>query len=628
VNQGGTIQLNAATVQGATYSWTGPNGFSSTQQNPTIPNATAANSGTYSVTVRVNGCTSAPATTQVTVVATSGLFTLYLDTIAGTNGQQLLMPLRVKNFKNMLSAQFTLQFNTAVISYAGYQDAGIASITGSAFGTTQPGRVTFAWSQPDVNPVSLPDDALLFNLKFNVVGSGGSFSALTFTGSPTPVEFVDQTFVPLSNYLTLPGRVDVLSVSNVSGRLKTESGGGVRSADVTATGFTNLNTRSSLAGNYSLSLPHGANYAITPTKTNDTLVTNGITTLDVLLIRRHILGTQLLNSPYKIIAADVNRTGSVTLADINLINALILANINKYPSGSFWAFVPDNHSFTNPQNPFPYPAQRSYASVSGALANQDFIGMKLGDVNNSYNPAQARFGLRQGDVSLFIEDQNVKEEDTIQVPVRVKNFSDVGGFQMALQWNPAVLSYVGVDPLKGGLAVNTGDSMAVNGQLNINWVEPNDGVISLKDDTSLFVVSFKVLGAMGSNSTVEVSSTPGLPLEFYDENLEAFIPGLDGGLISVTTPSSLANVFAPGIGIRAFPNPFKEQTTLSIESDVQRTASLELFDLSGRLISTERISLQAGTNLHTLQTNLAKGTYMAVLSNKGSRLAVLKLVKD
>ncbi|MBK1896944.1 DUF7948 domain-containing protein [Chryseobacterium paridis] len=40
-----SIQLNA--TGGTTYSWTGPNGFTSTQQNPTIPNATAANSGTY-----------------------------------------------------------------------------------------------------------------------------------------------------------------------------------------------------------------------------------------------------------------------------------------------------------------------------------------------------------------------------------------------------------------------------------------------------------------------------------------------------------------------------------------------------------------------------------------------------
>jgi gliding motility-associated-like protein len=53
--EGATIQLNA-TAGGTTYSWTGPNGFTSNQQNPTIPNATVAMSGTYTVTATIDGC--------------------------------------------------------------------------------------------------------------------------------------------------------------------------------------------------------------------------------------------------------------------------------------------------------------------------------------------------------------------------------------------------------------------------------------------------------------------------------------------------------------------------------------------------------------------------------------------
>ncbi|MBD0257492.1 MAG: SprB repeat-containing protein, partial [Cytophagales bacterium] len=64
---GGTITLTASTVAGATYAWTGPNGFTSSQQNPTVPNATAAAGGTYSVTVTANGCTGPAATVAVQV---------------------------------------------------------------------------------------------------------------------------------------------------------------------------------------------------------------------------------------------------------------------------------------------------------------------------------------------------------------------------------------------------------------------------------------------------------------------------------------------------------------------------------------------------------------------------------
>jgi hypothetical protein len=64
---GGTISLSTPFVTGATYAWTGPNGFTSLLQNPTHANATAADAGTYSVTVTVNGCTSPAGTTDVAV---------------------------------------------------------------------------------------------------------------------------------------------------------------------------------------------------------------------------------------------------------------------------------------------------------------------------------------------------------------------------------------------------------------------------------------------------------------------------------------------------------------------------------------------------------------------------------
>ena len=67
IYQGMTLNLTASTVASASYSWTGPNGFSSALQNPSIPSATTAASGTYSVTASIGGCTSAAGTTTVTV---------------------------------------------------------------------------------------------------------------------------------------------------------------------------------------------------------------------------------------------------------------------------------------------------------------------------------------------------------------------------------------------------------------------------------------------------------------------------------------------------------------------------------------------------------------------------------
>ena len=63
---GETIQLSVTTQAGATYSWTGPNGFTSNLQNPTIPNCTYAMGGTYTCITTVNGQTTT-GTTDVVV---------------------------------------------------------------------------------------------------------------------------------------------------------------------------------------------------------------------------------------------------------------------------------------------------------------------------------------------------------------------------------------------------------------------------------------------------------------------------------------------------------------------------------------------------------------------------------
>jgi beta-glucanase (GH16 family) len=65
--EGMTLNLTASTVSGATYGWTGPNGFTSASQNPSLDNATTNIAGIYRVSITIGGCTSAPATTIVTV---------------------------------------------------------------------------------------------------------------------------------------------------------------------------------------------------------------------------------------------------------------------------------------------------------------------------------------------------------------------------------------------------------------------------------------------------------------------------------------------------------------------------------------------------------------------------------
>lgn len=67
--EGESIQLfgSTSTPGSATYSWTGPGGFTASVQNPQIDNATTAQGGTYILTVSINGCQSAPVLVSVLV---------------------------------------------------------------------------------------------------------------------------------------------------------------------------------------------------------------------------------------------------------------------------------------------------------------------------------------------------------------------------------------------------------------------------------------------------------------------------------------------------------------------------------------------------------------------------------
>jgi len=66
---GQDLQLTGTTSGGGgtTFAWTGPNGFTSTEQNPVIVSATTAAAGTYSLVATENGCASAPGTTNAVV---------------------------------------------------------------------------------------------------------------------------------------------------------------------------------------------------------------------------------------------------------------------------------------------------------------------------------------------------------------------------------------------------------------------------------------------------------------------------------------------------------------------------------------------------------------------------------
>jgi len=112
---------------------------------------------------------------------------------------------------------------------------------------------------------------------------------------------------------------------------------------------------------------------------------NGVSTYDLSLIVRHILGLEQLSAP-QIIAADANRDGKVTMYDVVLLRNLILGVIDELPGGVSWRFWPYEYEFPNPANPFspPFPERIEVPRSADPVPNRfQFFGVKIGDVNFS-----------------------------------------------------------------------------------------------------------------------------------------------------------------------------------------------------------------------------------------------------
>jgi Dockerin type I domain len=142
-------------------------------------------------------------------------------------------------------------------------------------------------------------------------------------------------------------------------------------------------------GFFGYAFPLGYDGSVSASKNNDPL--NGVTTADLLLIYRHILGIEPLDSPYKIIAADANQDGKVTIYDVVLLRKLILGITDTLPNGKSWRFIPEHYLFPHPADPFQPPFPEKFEVQNGEAVNWGpyfFTGIKIGDVNFSADPHQ------------------------------------------------------------------------------------------------------------------------------------------------------------------------------------------------------------------------------------------------
>ncbi len=172
---------------------------------------------------------------------------------------------------------------------------------------------------------------------------------------------------------------------SVGGTIMTPDSQFIQSAVVSITGHNSLAVSTGMDGSYIFDATKKGNYTVAPSKSNDVVTVNGISIADILLVRAHILNNQKLSSPFKIIAADVNGSSTVTAADILQLHRIILGIDSTFTGGKLWEFVNSDYVFPSPDVPFPFDPVRTYNQLSSNQTNQNFIGIKLGDVDGSWD---------------------------------------------------------------------------------------------------------------------------------------------------------------------------------------------------------------------------------------------------
>ncbi len=381
---------------------------------------------------------------------------------------------------------------------------------------------------------------------------------------------------------------------NVAGALKTEMADGVEEGTVYIDGTSTFTPPyayfdlSDNGGAYHVmnNVPLDATFTISPEKDDNPL--NGVTTYDLVLISKHILGVEPFDSPYKMIAADANKSGSITTFDMIELRKLILGIYTELPNNTSWRFVDKAFSFPNANNPFQtiFPESISVADAMAHQMGEDFVGVKVGDVNNTV-VANATMEAEERSVgtALFdIEDRKVKAGEVFEVSF--KSAQLLKGFQFTML-------------LKGleTIGVQESDNVA---ESNFGMVFEDATTVSI-DGAQAFTLRFR---AHKSGKLSEMLSVSGsiTRAEAYAEE------GRQGVAFRF---NSSAGVTINGLGFELYqnqPNPFVNKTSIGFYLPVAAEATLSIFDETGRVVYQQKGQFAKGENTIALDRALLNTT--------------------
>jgi len=325
--------------------------------------------------------------------------------------------------------------------------------------------------------------------------------------------------------------------------------------------------------------PEWMNYTITPEKDGDDL--NGVSTLDILYIQKHILGIETLSSPYKMIAADVNADENISGIDVVELRKLILGVYSELPQTNSWVFSEKDASMI-PNHPWPFSQEINIYSLDQNYISEDFIAIKVGDVNQTATANLVNLNAEQR--SNHVVDMHLSlHGNEIQFKAG-QNFEEVHGFQFVLNGG------INIQNVKPG-ALDIGMHNFASNRERLACSFDSKEIISVQEGELLF--SIELLGVKDE-------------LEIEDNAIASEI--YLGTQLEIAELNIVLDELVRVYSLKNSPNPFSEETEISFSLPKDENASIRIFDLAGKMLFSHTAYYKKGNHAISIDAGQLGGT--------------------
>lgn len=380
-------------------------------------------------------------------------------------------------------------------------------------------------------------------------------------------------------------------VTKLSGTVTAELGDPVSGAQILLTGPVNKQMVTGTDGKYSFEdLTPGGDYQLSAFKSTEPLF--GVTTYDMLLIQKHLLGVKEISNPMAQLAADANLSGVISIADVIQLRKWILSPPADVAPNKAWRFL--NPAIPmNPSNPLQTPGLEwiPLQDVNGELTGIDLTAIKVGDINGDGFDNGLWNDLVRDDTSPLIltaTDRVFVAGEAIDVTLQASHFDNIQAWQMALSWDPDLLIFEGLqtraDELKmDGSHIGLDDVQS--GTLRLSWSDTYG--VTLEEGADLLRLQFRA-GQAGRLSELLHLDPKAMRSEVISEMRSA---SGSADLAMGVELSWTEDAESDGKQVVLYqnkPNPFRDMTMIGFRLADASDVVLTLLDVSGQVITQFR----------------------------------------